>query len=533
MKKIALSILALSIAVLYAIPVSFNMNSINYSDCVSNQNYQKNLKIYNSSDTSQNITILHSNRSFSFSDTLFSIPAHDSIAIVVSFNGKHNILYKDVFYFTNSQNQNPSVLQAEAPVRYAQALYNSTYNLWDSQLKTALRSAVYNHTSLGYDTAREEMFGNIDNVNGSVECVYTGQIVQTTGIPNNEVMNCEHTWPQSMGASANSSVQKCDLHHLYPTNSTANSVRGNLPFGIVVNQNWSVGGSKRGTNAQGVTVFEPRNVHKGDCARSMFYFGLVYENPNSFLNSQEDVLRTWHTQDPVSTKETNRNNAIQEAQNNRNPFVDHPEFMERIYSISSNTSRPTAPVYYFPSQNISVSNQITFNLPITNIGNANLTISSVNSSNNAFIVGNFTSSINPGQFGTITVTSPTSSNSESTVITIQTNTGTKSINISTSTTSVDDISPVAKSISLNIYPNPVNNQATINVASNKNLNGSLTMDIFNAKGQKVLHKTYNNLNSNQISENVNFNNEKFSNGIYFVKVSQNGYSANKKILILK
>ncbi|MBN1199869.1 MAG: endonuclease, partial [Bacteroidales bacterium] len=39
----------------------------------------------------------------------------------------------------------------------------------------------------------------------------------------------------------------------------------------------------------------------------------------------------WHSDDPVSGKETGRNNAVYLVQQNRNPFVDHPEFVYDLW----------------------------------------------------------------------------------------------------------------------------------------------------------------------------------------------------------
>jgi len=189
------------------------------------------------------------------------------------------------------------------------------------------------------------MFSDIDNVDGWVECVYTGFDVQTSGIPDNTVMNTEHTWPQSYGAEGDA---RSDLHHLFPTASNINSSRGNLPFGDVVvsSPGYPQGGADRGTNASGVTVFEPRDVHKGDCARAMMYFALRYGNLSGFLDmaGQETVLRAWHQGDPVSSKEINRNNDIAALQVKRNPFIDQPGLLLRLATLDGgNANLPAAP----------------------------------------------------------------------------------------------------------------------------------------------------------------------------------------------
>jgi deoxyribonuclease-1 len=106
---------------------------------------------------------------------------------------------------------------------------------------------------------------------------------------------------------------RSDLYHLFPTDNTANGIRSNYQFGKVVsNITWQVGGSKLGNNSLGQQIFEPRDVHKGDVSRSMFYFITRYPvNYGSFFTqTQENVFREWNKLDTVGVVESNRNNAI-------------------------------------------------------------------------------------------------------------------------------------------------------------------------------------------------------------------------------
>jgi len=200
-----------------------------------------------------------------------------------------------------------------------------TDGLKDKALIKALHDGAAQHKDLGYNQARKIIFTTLDNHDGQVECVYTGRELKTDKIPNSSDMNTEHTWPQSKGATG---AAKSDLHHLFPTDSKANSMRSSYPFGVVKNVKWTQGGSKFGTDANGQTVFEPRDEHKGNVARALFYFSTVYGKP--IPPGDEAVLKQWNQADKVDAAEVARNTAIQGYQGNRNPFVDDPALADRI-----------------------------------------------------------------------------------------------------------------------------------------------------------------------------------------------------------
>lgn len=183
------------------------------------------------------------------------------------------------------------------------------------------------YVSLGYTNARRAMFGDVDNVDGKVRCVYTGWWLKTDGIPNHQVMNTEHTWPQSYFDKKE--PMRSDLHHLFPTKTRANSQRGRYPFGNVEGTPfYEDAGSKLGRDRYGNVVFEVRPDHKGDTARSMFYFSIRYKL--SIGSDEEACLRSWHSQDPVSEYEQHRNDQIETYQKNRNIFVDQPDMVDEI-----------------------------------------------------------------------------------------------------------------------------------------------------------------------------------------------------------
>ena len=197
--------------------------------------------------------------------------------------------------------------------------------LKDKALVQALRDAFARHKDLGYNQARKVIFTELDNHDGKVACVYTGRELRTNKIPNSSDMNTEHTWPQSKGATG---AAKSDLHHLFPTDSKANSIRSSYPFGEVKNVKWTQGGSKFGTDEAGRLVFEPPAAHKGNVARALFYFSTVYNKP--IPAQDEAILKKWNVADKVDVAERTRNDVIERHQGNRNPFVDDASLAQRI-----------------------------------------------------------------------------------------------------------------------------------------------------------------------------------------------------------
>ena len=175
--------------------------------------------------------------------------------------------------------------------------------------------------------------------------------------------NREHSLPKSWFGGSDSNAPGTDLFHLYPTDGKVNGQRSNNAFGECAN------GTSEGPKALGKLgastlpgytnispVFEPDDQYKGDFARS--YFGMLVRYGTSFAFNQADggvtmfsnsgkninagnhfgltdysiaLLMKWTRQDPVSTKETNRNNGIQQTQGNRNPFIDCPVLAEYLW----------------------------------------------------------------------------------------------------------------------------------------------------------------------------------------------------------
>jgi len=171
-------------------------------------------------------------------------------------------------------------------------------------------------------------------------------------------MNRDHILPSSWWGGSNSQPQYTDLFNLYPSDSGANSAKSNYALGNVGASNYTTSnGTQVGSdspNCLAANVFEPTTIYKGDFARSFFYMATRYENVITSWETQNNngdqaltnnpftvyesclmnILLQWHQSDPVSQLEIDRNEAIFGIQGNRNPFVDHPEYVGMVWQTA-------------------------------------------------------------------------------------------------------------------------------------------------------------------------------------------------------
>ena len=197
-------------------------------------------------------------------------------------------------------------------------------------------------SDLGYSAARQQMYSFTDEEGGNIACIYTGfqQPAEFTTFP--DPINAEHLVPQSLYGSA--SPMRSDIHNIRPAHGSANSARANYPFSEVADANavwYGVDGSGnyQSTSTQPAnaddfserynSVWEPREERKGDVARQLFYFYTMYPTQAGDISlvGSVSLLYTWHLDDPVSAAELTRNDRIETAQGNRNPYIDHPELV--------------------------------------------------------------------------------------------------------------------------------------------------------------------------------------------------------------
>lgn len=357
--------------------------------------------ISNNSTTTLEVTDIHfyHGDAFTVSETQFNVAPGNSKDVLVICDPRHNVRTADWMLVENVSH--PEVLSAFAFAqgKYIESYYVLTENKWHEDLKTALKTQIsFGTNDLGYNGARDEVFMVIDNqrVNGqnapvnTIDGVYTGMqavgYIDRIDCQNNYNFNTEHTFPQAF-FSSNPPMQS-DMHHLFPVNASANQERGNNPFGVVAFPSWQNGGSK----SNGAT-FEPRDEQKGAAARALFYFVLRYQDFNGFVAPQENILRTWHWNFPPDSIQMKRNEDIFSNQNNRNPFIDHPELLERIASVTTFDNGSMASILYtgidtLAFGSVNAGSQRDGHMIISNQGIDDLVLSNLSFGNAAFnIIG--------------------------------------------------------------------------------------------------------------------------------------------------
>lgn len=204
-------------------------------------------------------------------------------------------------------------------------------------------TAEQQRMDLTYSEARKIMFGDLflEKIGPDryqvkeVYCNITHDESAGVGpnkIPNPEMLNCEHTWPQSkFSKEFPSEIQKSDLHHLFPSDMQANSTRNNHPFAEVKGKPTAdhCRDSKIGQAIDTtITAFEPPKEHRGNVARAMSYFSVRYKMPIDPV--QKKYFTKWNDEDPVDAEERERHEKIVRIQGNRNPFIDHPDLIKRL-----------------------------------------------------------------------------------------------------------------------------------------------------------------------------------------------------------
>ncbi len=248
---------------------------------------------------------------------------------------------------------------AQIPTDY----YSSSDGLSGDNLKVALHNIIKDHKEFSYSSSSTDTWDILkqtdkDTINpDNVILIYSGWGINAAQEFNNEKgWNREHVWAKSHGGFSTSPGPGTDVHHLRPSDISVNAARGNKDFD---------NGGNIYVDADGTTEcrtdndsWEARSAVKGDVARMLFYMAVRYEGENGEpdlelvdqvntanlttsgkgYHGKLSTLLEWHKADPVDSFEINRNNVIYSFQGNRNPFIDHPEFVDKIWGTKTTTN---------------------------------------------------------------------------------------------------------------------------------------------------------------------------------------------------
>ncbi|MER6181494.1 endonuclease [Streptomyces sp. NPDC001652] len=239
---------------------------------------------------------------------------------------------------------------ASSPAAATTTAYDATYyknavGKTGTSLKSSLHTIISSQSKISYSAVWDalKLTDQDPNNTSNVLLLYSGAS-RSKSLNGGDVgdWNREHTWAKSHGDFGEAIGPGTDLHHLRACDVTINSTRGNLDFD---------NGGSTVTNGGGSTVdsdsFAPRAADRGDVARIILYMAVRYEGDDGWPNLEPNekvangsapymgklaVLKAWNEADPPSAFEERRNQVIYDTyQHNRNPFIDHPEWVEAIW----------------------------------------------------------------------------------------------------------------------------------------------------------------------------------------------------------
>ncbi|MBA2806346.1 endonuclease [Streptomyces sp. KM273126] len=234
---------------------------------------------------------------------------------------------------------------AATTTAYDDTYYANAIGKTGTALKSSLHTIISKQTKISYSAVWDALKVTDQDPNNSsnVKLLYSG-ISRSKSLNGGNVgnWNREHVWAQSHGDFGTAAGPGTDLHHLRPEDVQVNSTRGNKDFDNGGSPFTNSGGSLTDSNS-----FEPRDAVKGDVARMILYMAVRYEGGDSWpdlepndavtngsvpFHGRLSVLKQWNDEDPPDAFEERRNEVIYNTyQGNRNPFVDHPEWVEAIW----------------------------------------------------------------------------------------------------------------------------------------------------------------------------------------------------------
>ncbi len=267
------------------------------------------------------------------------------------------------------------LLKAQLPATY----YSATQNLNGISLKTALYNIIKDHIQYQYTSDTTDVWDILKETDRDVNnpdnviLIYSGNSVNAAQEYNNgNGWEREHVWAKVHGGFDTYPPAGTDVHHIRPINRSVNSARGSRWFANCSTPYLLNGVATGSYTSTSQYIWKPRNEDKGDIARMIFYMAVRYEGENGepdleivdyipannndtapIMAKLSDLIQ-WHNEDTVDIKERNRNNIIYSFQHNRNPFIDHPEYVDLIWgssAIKEESVLPKINIYPNPATN--------------------------------------------------------------------------------------------------------------------------------------------------------------------------------------
>ena len=362
------------------------------------------------------------------------------------------------------------------------------------------------------------------NNSDNVILIYTGWSVNAAQEYNSgSGWSREHVWAKSHGSFGTTPPAGTDAHHLRPCDISVNSSRGNKDFDNGGTQNTEATECYSDADS-----WEPRPSVKGDVARMMFYMATRYEGDvagepdlelvdytgtSGPLFGKLSTLIKWNEEDPVDNFERNRNEIVFSYQHNRNPFIDHPEYVNAIYQIANNA--PSIENQTFSISENSVINTIIDTVIASDPDYDSLTYNIVSgNNNNAFKINNLNGILYVNNSDAINYETNSSFNLN---IGVSDDSVTSNAIITINVINNTAINSIYLSSDISIFPNPVTNKLNVDMPKD------CSIDIFSSNGNKILS-----------TKKQQINLQMLNTGIYFVIVkNKNGKTIINKQIIKK
>lgn len=253
-------------------------------------------------------------------------------SLAVAFIGIASLTLKNKTYIETSAWSGKQV--SNAPSSY----YSATEGLSGNALLSSLRS--FNQPgNKSYDWSRYEAADEAEGDSSSIICIYTRHNIKKSahvGSYSWDTWNREHIWTQT--AYPNS---KTDNHNIFACEGQINNTRNNKAY-KEFNHNVTSPVTEFGHTTDCYTDanwFEPPDEGKGEVARAVLYGVVYYNYTMTNMVDKPETLVKWHLEHPVSNRDIFRNNTVYGLQGNRNPFVDKPDLVCRVWGDTNEQTK--------------------------------------------------------------------------------------------------------------------------------------------------------------------------------------------------